>query len=527
MAGEKLSARQKMIGMMYLVLTALLALQVSGSVLDKFFLINNSLEKSVDLKMQENTRNLEQIRIAVGEMGNRKEDVKVLNTALSVDKETTQVIRYIDSLKKELVTLAGGQDKKTGRPKGLKNDAVVARLMINHGKGNELKEILNGYMQYLTQTTGKEFPPIALNAKDSKFFRDDPNQATKDFATLNFDTTPLIAALATLSQFASDIIYAETQALAMLASSVGAQDVKFDNLAPLVKPQSNIVVAGAKYSAALFLAASSSGVDPEMTIDGQSIPVEAGVGKIEFLASPGKYNEDGLAKKVFKAAIKLKLPGGKESILTEDITYFVAKPVIQVQSAAVQALYLNCGNELNIQVPALGAAYQPSFTATGASVFPGKGKGSVTVVPEASEVSLTIYNNKNLLDTQLFKVRKMPMPTIRITSKGKALNDKLGMPAPGPRSLEVRAIADESFAAFLPKDARYRVAQWEVSLARGSRALKTKQVNSQDVDLNDFAALAKSGDRLVIEIKKVERLNFKGEIETVKIGTIIHTISLN
>ena len=36
----------------------------------------------------------------------------------------------------------------------------------------------------------------------------------------------------------------------------------------------------------------------------------------------------------------------------------------------------------------------------------------------------------------------------------------------------------------LPKDARYKVAQWEVSLARGSRVLKTKSVNSQDVSLN-------------------------------------------
>jgi hypothetical protein len=100
------------------------------------------------------------------------------------------------------------------------------------------------------------------------------------------------------------------------------------------------------------------------------------------------------------------------------------------------------------------------------------------------------------------------------------------MSVPGPRSLEVRAIADESFKSFLPKDARYRVAEWEVSLARGSRALKTKKVYNQEVSLNDFASLVRSGDRLVIEIKKVERLNFKGDIEAVKVGTIVHTIPL-
>ena len=134
MAGEKLSARQKMIGMMYLVLTALLALQVSSSVLDKFMLINKSLEQGVSLKMRENARSLERIQTAVKEMGNRENDVKVLNSALSVRTNTKQVIAYIDSIKTKLVALTGGEDKKTGRPKGLKDDTAVARLMINDAK---------------------------------------------------------------------------------------------------------------------------------------------------------------------------------------------------------------------------------------------------------------------------------------------------------------------------------------------------------------------------------------------------------
>ena len=62
-----------------------------------------------------------------------------------------------------------------------------------------------------------------------------------------------------------------------------------------------------------------------------------------------------------------------------------------------------------------------------------------------------------------------------------------------------------------------------VLLVRG----KIKKVNGQTVSLSEFAALAKAGDRLVIEIKKVERLNFKGVIETVKVGTIVRTIPLN
>ena len=525
MAGEKLSARQKMIGMMYLVLTALLALQVSGSVLDKFILINRSLEKSIHAQEKENTVRLERIKTTVQETGNREKDVEVLNKALSIRKEAKKIIVYIDALKTQLVKLTGGRDSETGRPKGLKNDSTVAKIMCNDKKANELKALLNGYMQYLSKITEKQYSNIALDAKDSELFKHDPNQHSKSFATLNFDKTPLGAALATLSQFGTEVIYAEADALETLSRSVGISDVKFDNIFPLVKPQSNIVAAGAKYNAELFLAASSSAVEPEMTIDDKRIPVESGVGKISFLATPDKYDRDGLAKKTFKAAIKLKIPGG-DSTFVQDIDYFIAKPVIQVQSAAVTALYLNAGNELSIQVPALGADYTPQFTAGGGTVIPGQGKGLVTIIPTAPTVKLNVYNNGSLLDTLEFKVRTIPRPEIQVTSGGKPLNERLGVSSPGPRKIEIRVIPDESFKTFLPKDARYRVAQWEVTLARGSRPIKTKKVSGQAISLSSFALLAQSGDRIVIEIKKIERLNFREEIETVNIGTVIHNIPI-
>ncbi len=527
MAAEKLSARQKMIGMMYLVLTALLALQVSSGVLEKFVLINKILEQGINSKARENAKKVEKIQAAVREMGNRRNDMKVLDVALDIEKETKQVISYVDGLKNKLIASSGGKIPKTGYPKGLKNETVVARLMINNGEGAELQKVLNGYMGYLSQATGKSYAPIALDAKDNEFFMNDPNQVSKDFTTLSFERTPLGAALATLSQLASEVVYAETQALEELAGSVGVEDVKFDNLTPLVRPHSNTVVAGTRYKADLFLTASSSGLKPEMYVDGKPIPVEDGVGKIDLLTLPGTYNQDGVSKKTFKAAIKLSLPDGRESTFVEDVAYDVVKPVIQVQSAAIQALYLNCGNELNIQVPALGKEYNPKFTVTGADVLQGDGKGIINVVPRSAEVKLDIYNNESLLGTQIFEVRRIPKPDISITSNGKAVDEKQGMAVPGPRKLEVRVLADESFKNFLPKDARYRVAHWEISLARGSEAVKTKKISTQDVNLSDFVALARAGDRLVIEIKKVERLNFREEIETVKLGTIVRTIPLN
>ena len=170
-----------MIGVMYLVLTALLALQVSSSVLDKFALLDKSLEQSFSLQMRENAKKLAQIQAIVKETGSRKADTKVLNTALDIARETKKTVGYVNDLKSKLVARTGGISEKTGYPKGLKDDRVVASMMIDKGKGLELQKKLNGYVQYLSQATDEKYAPIALDAKDIDLFTNNPNQASKDF----------------------------------------------------------------------------------------------------------------------------------------------------------------------------------------------------------------------------------------------------------------------------------------------------------------------------------------------------------
>jgi hypothetical protein len=95
------------------------------------------------------------------------------------------------------------------------------------------------------------------------------------------------------------------------------------------------------------------------------------------------------------------------------------------------------------------------------------------------------------------------------------------------RSIDVKAVPDESFAQFLPKDARYRVTRWEVTLARGSRPVgQPKRVTSESASLADFASRARPGDRLVIEVKQVQRMNFRGQVENVNIGTFTSVVPL-
>ncbi len=512
MAGGKQSARDKMIGMMYLVLTALLALQVSNSVLEKFVLINMSLEATVKEKVTSNVATIGRIESAVTESGNRADDVAVLEKANALREETEKTVQEVEAYKERLIELTSGRDEN-GQLVGQKDIDTAPALFVNEGEGEVLKEKLNEYSAYLREITGDQnFKNIALDAKDVPVFANDSEQNTKGFAELNFGhNTPMVGALATLSQLQMEVIDSEARALENLARQVGAADLKFDQIVAMVIPESNIVAAGTKYKGELFIAASSSAADPKMSVDGREIPVIGGMGQVEFTATPGTY-VNGRVEKSFEAAIAVN-SRGKDTVFTTNVKYFVSKPVIQVQSAALSSLYLNCGNELNIQVPAMGEAYDPTFSVTGGSSSkdPSK-KGFVTVVPQAAQVKIAVSSGGNLIGTETFEVKRIPKPEIKVYDRGREVDQKTGVAQP-PRALQLRAEPDESFAAQLPKDALFRVTDSEIALVRGSRAILVRRFQGPDINMSELSGQARSGDVLVIDVKKVQRRNFKGAVE--------------
>jgi len=234
-----------------------------------------------------------------------------------------------------------------------------------------------------------------------------------------------------------------------------------------------------------------------------------------------------LAKKSYEAVITFAMPGGKDTTFTENIDYYVIKPTIQIQSASVNALYFKCGNELVVDVPALGASYNPSFTASGAEAVKGQG-GVVTLVPSGRKVTLSVYNSGNLIGTQDFDVRAVPRPEVQIQMRGRPLDAQRGLRTTDLRALEAVVIPDADFARLLPNDARYRVAEWKVTLASGPRPKgEPKVFRSGEGDLSSFRAAARPGDRLVIEVLKVERLNFQRKTEEVPVGFQPMSIPIN
>jgi gliding motility-associated protein GldM len=524
MAGGKETQRQKMIGLMYLVLLALLALQVSSAIIDKFNFLNQSLEQANTGAVNRNIAAVSGIQKSVTESGSKSKDVAVLDQAKLVRQESKDLIEYLENVKQKLIAESGGKDAEGNFP-GAKEETKIETIMVGDniskkGEGREMQDRLNAYAAKMSQISkSKDWGKLALDGSEHPLFQKDPQQKRKSFSELNFAQTPMIAALAVISEKQARVATIEAEVLSELALAVGATEFKFDKLRAVARAESKVVAAGTKYNADMFISATSSAMNPTMKFKGTPVQVDAnGVGKISFVASANNYDADGNSKQVWEGQITMKNPGGGDTTYTVREEYIVAKPVLSVQSASVSALYMNCGNDLDVQVPALGATYDPAFNASNANIIKGSKKGQVIIVPSSTkDVTLSVSSGGNAIGSQTFKVRRVPQPSLGVFVGNRPADIRNGE-ATAPRSLLIRAIPDPSFEAALPNEARYAVTEAEIILAKGGRRpAGTKTTNSPMVDLSQLAAQAESGDAFVIEVKKVVRKNFKDQTEEVEI----------
>jgi hypothetical protein len=117
-----------------------------------------------------------------------------------------------------------------------------------------------------------------------------------------------------------------------------------------------------------------------------------------------------------------------------------------------------------------------------------------------------------MIGSEKFKVRPVPRPTVAAFANAKEIDLKLGAAAPYPNKIELRALAEEGFRSFLPKDAQFRVASFDVFLVKGKRASPAVASSGNVANLGSLISQAQPGDRLLIQIKSVQRMNFKGQI---------------
>ncbi|WP_162416420.1 type IX secretion system motor protein PorM/GldM [Cyclobacterium roseum] len=528
MAGGKETPRQKMIGMMYLVLTALLALQVSNQILQKFILINDGLERTSTNYIQKNQFSVNIISSTVEQQGNNPVDIPKVEAAREIREKSSDLYSYLEEAKSLLIEQSNAiNDEGNFKTSALKNTDIPGNLFNNNRLGYEMQEKLNEFPEELNQiladlNISSSFEKIAKDASEIDLFKNDVDVNYKDYVNLNYVKSPIGAVLAIISQHQNEVLNIESEALTAITNSLGSFIFEADKLKAQVAANSNVVAAGTTFEAEMFLASSSSSTELKMTADGREIPVEAGFGKIQFPVAPASnYDDRGLAPRTLTGEIIVPI-GGQDSVFTINYDYFVAEPVIKVSSEVVNQLYAECANDLVIEVPALGNSYAPEFSVSGGQAIKGSRPSDVTVIPGASgNVNITVSSGGNRIGTVEYDIKPVPAPTIQPYVGDTQVDEQNPYAANALTNLQIRAVPEPTFGRTMPNDANFEVTAGEVRLVRNDVPRESVNITGQNVAVRNLLAQAQSGDRLIIIAREVTRTNFRGN----KIRSAVNDIS--
>ncbi len=338
--------RQRMIGMMYIVLTAMIALNVSSDVLDAFTKVQAGLSNTLVNYTKKNNEIYKDFDAAY--INNPTKVGPYKEKAYSIQERSRDLYNYISELKKEIVIKADGEDADIDNIKAKDNTDIAGEVMILRGKGTKLKEKINDYRQYLLGIVGDDNHVLSnaietnLSTKAPQIRSGEPTTWESD----NFENIPLVAVITLLTQMQADIYNAEFDVASHLFTKIDAKSFKFNKLNPYVIPNSRLILKGETYKAKVILAATDTTQQPDVIINGTHC-------KYEEEAAVFSRQESTVGVKTWKGVINFKTPSGQIQKYDIEDEYMVVEPHVVISPLKMNVFYLGVDNPVSISVPGI------------------------------------------------------------------------------------------------------------------------------------------------------------------------------
>lgn len=528
MSGAKLSPRQKMIGMMYLVLTALLALNVSKEILNAFVIVNTGLQKT-----NANFTNKNDVTYNAFDLALLNDEVKVrpyYDKAKAAKISSKGLYDYIEALKKNLMRQVEGNDtiSDLAYVNAKDNYDISTHYLVGTdaehptGKAVELKNKVDKYREYmLTLIDPKDKANMKIGLKTASEYSI-VEEKQIGWINNNFYHNPIAAVLTILSKLQNDVKNAEADIIGTLLKRIDVASFKFDTLAAKVIANTNYVLIGDEYKAEVFMAAYSTTSNPQIvlgqvdtsknvmvgSVDSTSVKTSRGVGY--YTVRPGA---EGPVK--WGGLIKVKNPADN-SVVSYPFKseYMVARPSAVVSPEKMNVLYIGVDNPLAVSAAGVPAEnLVPSLS--GGTLSGGRGKYMARVSgPPGRKATVSVSarfgNITKSMGTFEFRVKQIPNPVPVFSGRrGTATISKAELNA------AAGVIADLKDFDF---DLKFQIVSYDVSATiNGIENTKSTQGPALSQDQKNIINKAKVGSKVYIENVKA-----KGPDGTLRdIGSVI------
>ncbi|MEO1434677.1 MAG: gliding motility protein GldM [Bacteroidota bacterium] len=403
--------RQLMINLMYLVLTAMLALNVSAEILNGFVLMDKGIEASNQIVAGNNDLMLNLIRQKADKYPKFKPQQTKAEQAQQI---ADNFRRYVQNLRQEIVTAAGGLDTNGPDPTlpKRKNDKdIPTRILVKQGKGLELQEKIietrQAFINILPEGEQQTFEDnIALRLLDV------PDNYKGDWSTYHFKQMPVAAVLPIILKFEAD---AQSTAAAMLNKLLKetGDDIILDQFEPVASASQSYILNGETYEAEIFLGSGSSQMAEQMEIkvNGRTLPIRNG--KVQYRAQAnrvGKHN--------YTVEVNMRNPITEEiQSYTKTFEYEVGEGSVAISPTKMNVLYMGVDNPLDISAAGSSNQIDVSIEGGGGQIKKlSTGQYIAKVSRPTRDCKITVRSN-NIEGTKTFRVKPIPDPIAAVGDK--------------------------------------------------------------------------------------------------------------
>ena len=406
------SPRQKMINLMYVVLMAMLALNVSNEVLNGFSIVEESLKRTTVNATNENLAIYD--NFAVQMKKNPQKVEQWYNKSQQVKQLSDSLYNMIADLKLAIVREADGSDGDVTNIRNKEDLEAANQVMLapGRGQGQKLFDAINAYRAKLLPmvTTSRQKQMLVSNLTT-----DVPKSAKamgKNWQEYMFESMPAAAAVTLLSKLQSDVRYAEGEVLHTLVQNIDVKDIRVNALEAFVIPNSQTIVRGDKFSAHIVMAAVDTTQIPDIYIGNQKVTLHDNLYE-RICGSTGDFTLAGYLETV----------NGNGERIRRDFSqkYTVVDPSATVSADLMNVLYAGYNNPISISVPGVPLNKISATMSNGTLQPVGPGRYIARPSKVGQDVTFTVTSTNTGRAQQMgqfsFRVRKLPDPTPYITMK--------------------------------------------------------------------------------------------------------------
>lgn len=397
--------RQKMISMMYLVLTAMLALNVSAEILNGYSLVDESMRTNITIgeakvsSLQGQFDGLLQTDSIKANLVKSKIDSVILMS--------DQMCDVVSSIQKRMILLIDGAEADTLSKDKMGDLNIPSQVGIQEKRGAELKAKMNEYSAFMSSVVDSAKARSILNTFATPDIK--KGGETKSWESGVFLDMPAIASITVLDKIKNDVKNAEADALSALIGGMDANDFRVNKITAMAVAKSGYIMRGAKYSAEIMLAAIDSTKKPTIIINGEELKDPNQM--YEFTC-----NKVGTHK--YSGELILQKPDGTPVKYPFEQEYTVGEPTATVSADLMNVLYAGFKNPVSVSVPGVAGnnisinvsnCKSQAKTGTGWTIVPAK-----VGVPCKISVSANIDGKSQHIKTVDFRVKKLPDPLAKI-----------------------------------------------------------------------------------------------------------------